>query len=541
MVKGAKLQKSSFYSSPLHDFLTPFKPAQNQWVARYIIIIFAAIIRYAVGLGSFSGFKTPPMYGDFEAQRHWLEITINLPLKDWYFYDLNYWGLDYPPLTAYHSWIFGKIGSFFCNEEWFKLGVSRGYEDLTLKSYMRFTSLVSELFFLFPWVILITRWFGRNNGQSPIDQTCIAAAILFQPCLIIIDHGHFQYNSVMLGLALASFVNLLYDNYELSSIFFVLSICFKQMSLYYAPFIFSYLLSLCVIDLKHFKINLPRLVSIGSSVTWTLFMVFLPFLIYGNGLKTDIGQILYRVFPFDRGIFEDKVANFWCTTNIFIKYREIFSVDQLKKLSILLTLIGFLPCCILIFIQKKIDNSKKILLLYGFAITSWSFYFFSFQVHEKSVLVPLLPTILLLVDNDPNVISMICWISNICYFSLWPLLKKDGLVLQYYVLFILSNWLIGNLNWISKLLPNSVIPGPTLTIKLKSKSIIMALPNNFLWRVIIIGSYIACGVIHFLEIFYNPPKRYPDLFVIGNITLSFCCFVIFWVWLHYKMIQLSKA
>lgn len=49
------------------------------------------------------------MHGDFEAQRHWMEITIHLPISMWYFYDLQYWGLDYPPLTAYHSWLLGKM------------------------------------------------------------------------------------------------------------------------------------------------------------------------------------------------------------------------------------------------------------------------------------------------------------------------------------------------------------------------------------------------------------------------------------------------
>jgi len=49
------------------------------------------------------------MHGDFEAQRHWMEITNHLPVSFWYFYDLQYWGLDYPPLTAYHSWIAGKM------------------------------------------------------------------------------------------------------------------------------------------------------------------------------------------------------------------------------------------------------------------------------------------------------------------------------------------------------------------------------------------------------------------------------------------------
>lgn len=49
------------------------------------------------------------MHGDFEAQRHWMEITTNLPISQWYFHDLEYWGLDYPPLTAYHSWVLGKM------------------------------------------------------------------------------------------------------------------------------------------------------------------------------------------------------------------------------------------------------------------------------------------------------------------------------------------------------------------------------------------------------------------------------------------------
>lgn len=58
-----------------------------------------------------TGQSKPPMFGDYEAQRHWMEITFNLKPTQWYFNssqnDLNYWGLDYPPLTAYHSYLMG--------------------------------------------------------------------------------------------------------------------------------------------------------------------------------------------------------------------------------------------------------------------------------------------------------------------------------------------------------------------------------------------------------------------------------------------------
>ena len=30
-----------------------------------------------------AGEGTPPMYGDYEAQRHWMEVTVNLPVGDW--------------------------------------------------------------------------------------------------------------------------------------------------------------------------------------------------------------------------------------------------------------------------------------------------------------------------------------------------------------------------------------------------------------------------------------------------------------------------
>lgn len=79
--------------------------------------LFALLVRVAVSLHPYSGAGNPPKFGDYEAQRHWMEITINLPIKEWYRNssnnDLRYWGLDYPPLTAYQSFIHGLFLKFF--------------------------------------------------------------------------------------------------------------------------------------------------------------------------------------------------------------------------------------------------------------------------------------------------------------------------------------------------------------------------------------------------------------------------------------------
>ena len=78
---------------------------------------FALALRLAVSTHPHSGEGVPPMFGDYEAQRHWMEITIHTPLREWYVdtkaNDLQYWGLDYPPLTAYQSWLYGKAVAAF--------------------------------------------------------------------------------------------------------------------------------------------------------------------------------------------------------------------------------------------------------------------------------------------------------------------------------------------------------------------------------------------------------------------------------------------
>ena len=77
------------------------------------LLAFAVFVRVAVSTHGYSGEGTPPMYGDYEAQRHWMEITLHAPLSSWYVHtadnDLKYWGLDYPPLTAYQSYLYGAV------------------------------------------------------------------------------------------------------------------------------------------------------------------------------------------------------------------------------------------------------------------------------------------------------------------------------------------------------------------------------------------------------------------------------------------------
>ena len=48
-----------------------------------MIALTTVIIKLGVALFPYSGKNHSPMFGDYEAQRHWMEITVNLPIQDW--------------------------------------------------------------------------------------------------------------------------------------------------------------------------------------------------------------------------------------------------------------------------------------------------------------------------------------------------------------------------------------------------------------------------------------------------------------------------
>ena len=49
-------------------------------------------------------------------------------------------------------------------------------------------------------------------------------------------------------------------------------------------------------------------------------------------------QVAGRLFPFSRGLFEDKVANLWFCADVVFKLRRRLAVPQLAKLALVSTL-----------------------------------------------------------------------------------------------------------------------------------------------------------------------------------------------------------
>ena len=407
------------------------------------------LVRACVGLFGHSGQNNDhnggaAYGGDYEAQRHWMEITYHLPAKDWYYYDLEYWGLDYPPITAYVSWISGFFSELLCGEASVALDSSRGYEDPDHKSYMRATVLVLDVIVYFSavWRVSGLTCSSRDLPDGSIvfspkssDRKKRRAASFFvsllQPAIVLIDHGHFQYNTTALGLSLWAFYFFSFPDTKdkvIGAIFFTAALNFKQMTLYYAPAVFFFLLGWCFSAASTSK-ALVRFSALGGTVILCFLIIWAPFIASNTAL-----QVLKRQFPFQRGLFEGKVANIWCAlTTKPISFRSRVDEDLQPIISLFLTLCLLLPVCIkLFFIALKSKNTnpeflaKKILL--GTSLSAVAFFLASFQVHEKSILIALAPFSLLQFSYD-KWFTKVEWFSLICAWTLLPLMTVDKLVI----------------------------------------------------------------------------------------------------------------
>jgi alpha-1,3-glucosyltransferase len=453
---------------------------------------FVTLLRILVGFHPHSGqdnyhgsFKA--YGGDFEAQRHWMELTYHLPIGDWYYYDLEYWGLDYPPLTAYVSYVCGVASHFIVGPESVALETSRSMEDPTHKAFMRATVLFLDLL-----VYGTAVWYATNRRSL---WTILLA--LVQPAIVLIDHGHFQYNTVALGLSIGAFSYMVqtdFINCIIGSVLFCLALNFKQMTLYYAPAVFCYLLGRCFSQPKWLVL---RFLALGVSVIVTFGILWEPFIKYGPSHLSELERLLHvlrRIFPLERGLFEGKVANLWCALSAKpIKIRDRLEPEIQPLVALAATITLMLPACYrmlrLGMETKKQDQTQRhwIQLLWATTSTALAFFLASFQVHEKSILLALAPCALLL-WQDPILVD---WFSIVCVWTLWPLLQVDRL----HVAYVCMVAIFGSLIWCRRQANESV-------------------PSVFsgLLGWIPAVSYLGMLGLHLAEIFVPVPSHLPDLF-----------------------------
>lgn len=275
---------------------------------------------------------------DFDVHRNWLAITRHLPLGEWYFDDVGggtVHTLDYPPLFAFFEWSLGnnRAADALLESGWLDARCLELLPDGDNEPsdrcvrYQRGTVVLGDAL-LFAGAHLAASAFAKSCGGVAPRVTFLL--IVTNPGLLMLDHVHFQYNGMMLGLLLASigcmvrgsesrvdrsgeFVDKGQQRWELlGAAAFGLLLAMKHLYMTLAPLYFFYLLGRhCFVAGKttgrgddggcSVRFSQQRLLVLAA-VTLVCFVgPFVPFLVQPDPLG-QMQQILKRLFPFGRGV-----------------------------------------------------------------------------------------------------------------------------------------------------------------------------------------------------------------------------------------------
>ena len=176
---------------------------------------------------------------------------------------------------------------------------------------MRLTCLLVDMICLFPPMYLLSSIFQRKLPQL------LLLLFLIKPDAILIDHGHFQYNSLILGLILLSFYCMLNQQYYLTCLLFTITIHSKQMAVYYSLAFLSALIGLTYQQLKYDRAKfMSELLKYATIVVVVSIAIWAPWM----GSLENLKEVLTAIFPVHRGLYQLKVGNFWCITDTVLEW-----------------------------------------------------------------------------------------------------------------------------------------------------------------------------------------------------------------------------
>jgi len=381
---------------------------------------------------------------DFEVHRNWLAITSSLPLANWYVEDTSPWTLDYPPFFAWFEMLLSQVGVHF-DPEMLKVR-NLNYNSQKTILFQRFSVVVTDI------VFALGAWMCAKNLQhlkltkvgGVSKDTVVFLLLLTNVGLFIVDHIHFQYNGFLFGVLLISIGALMEEQFLKGGLMFAVLLNLKHIYVYIAPAYFVYLLrSFCFttrsrkVRIKDF--SLSNFIRLGGSVITIFGMSLGPFL-------AQLDQLVKRLFPFKRGLCHAYWApNFWAVYNLADKGLSIAgrkagyinsSVEPasmtgglvqdiqhnvLPSISPSVTFVLVLLCMIPGLVKLWRSPYSAVQFIRCVTVCAWSSFLFGWHVHEKAILIVIVPlTILSVISKKEAKYFLMLSISG--HLSLFPLL-----------------------------------------------------------------------------------------------------------------------
>ncbi|KAL9590321.1 MAG: hypothetical protein Q9203_000893 [Teloschistes exilis] len=261
------------------------------------------------------------------------------------------WTLDYPPAFAYFEWLLSQVARYIEPD---MLDLKRlGYVSWPAVYFQRSSVIVSELVLVYA----LQRYVASSPQSAKQTSYAASLSILLSPALLIIDHIHFQYNGLLYGILILSLVNARNHASLLSGgLFFAGLLCMKHIYLYLAPAYFVYLLRIyCLSSKSVLRVQFRNTTKLASGLLLISVAMFGPFVYW-----KQTNQMLGRLFPFARGL-----CHAYWAPNIWSMY----------------------------------SFTDRVLLLGTVALCGYSSFLFGWHVHEKAILLVIVPFSLLALKN----------------------------------------------------------------------------------------------------------------------------------------------
>jgi alpha-1,3-glucosyltransferase len=151
---------------------------------------------------------------DFHVHRNWMAI-VTLPSSQWYYESTSLWTLDYPPFFAYFELILSKILSKI--DKTALVLTSQEINTTSVIIYQRLTVIISEIVY----------YYGAFKLSNHYKSHHLLIILLTNPGLLLVDHIHFQYNAMLYGMEMISFVDILEGRFVRGGVWFGVVLCFK--------------------------------------------------------------------------------------------------------------------------------------------------------------------------------------------------------------------------------------------------------------------------------------------------------------------------
>lgn len=180
---------------------------------------------------------------DFEVHRNWLSITHSLPRQTWYHEHTSEWTLDYPPFFAYFEYLLSLFAARI-DPDLVRISATPIFTS-SIVSFQRASVIVSDVVLFYAIYAYCTSWPSVTTTElvfSRYKRFVVMLLTVFDAGLLYVDHIHFQYNGMLLGVLILSATKFRQKKDLQGALLYAVLLMLKHIYLYVAPLYFVYLL-----------------------------------------------------------------------------------------------------------------------------------------------------------------------------------------------------------------------------------------------------------------------------------------------------------